>query len=516
MKIAFNSFSVSRTFLIAALSACLAPLACSSAPEAPFKESTATTVESPLLSNWRTMPGTATGGVGVASWGVNRLDAFFVTTHGTLGHVWSDDAGTNWAGVEDLGGWLPIGSTPAAVSWGPGRIDVFVKNTANVIDHVWYEQTIPGGFKWDVVSNYTAGWGAHPDAHLGSPAVSSWGPNRLDIFYVAPDRTVRHKWHDVGGWGYGEEPLGGQVVSAPAATSWGPGRIDIAAVGLTYGISHRAYDGGWRDWDGAQPGYEGIYYYDGPIKRGVQPAITSTSANELDLFFMQNGDVAQERWHWSWSPVEWQRVGPSVHELAVVYDHNFGDLQVVTTSAAGVMSHARYRTSSYCGDGNCNPEETYSTCPRDCSPPPPRCGDGACNGSENSYTCPSDCGSPKPVTTLFQVSASGPIESGFIPYGASFGSSGTLLAVSIPPQVYAGPLWSVKFVKYGRALDCADPADGDYVQGFSGATLTSAQMTEIFGSPTPPLPVWIPSCSVPMPIDPFDLSPKLPLMITYR
>ena len=34
-----------------------------------------------------------------------------------------------------------------------------------------------------------------------------------------------------------------------------------------------------------------------------------------------------------------------------------------------------------CGDGTCNGDETYETCPDDC-PAPPECGDGTCNGDE--------------------------------------------------------------------------------------------------------------------------------------
>ncbi len=50
----------------------------------------------------------------------------------------------------------------------------------------------------------------------------------------------------------------------------------------------------------------------------------------------------------------------------------------------------------FCGDGSCNGNENYDSCPQDCSPPAPFCGDGSCNGNENSQTCPQDCGGTKP------------------------------------------------------------------------------------------------------------------------
>lgn len=48
----------------------------------------------------------------------------------------------------------------------------------------------------------------------------------------------------------------------------------------------------------------------------------------------------------------------------------------------------------YCGDGNCDPGETYDNCPEDCDPDDPVCGDGTCDPGENQYNCPEDCGYP--------------------------------------------------------------------------------------------------------------------------
>ncbi len=59
-------------------------------------------------------------------------------------------------------------------------------------------------------------------------------------------------------------------------------------------------------------------------------------------------------------------------------------IQTVTvtfTSASG-------NQNEYCGDLQCNAEETPATCPIDCSA---ICGDGACTGSETIDTCPEDC-----------------------------------------------------------------------------------------------------------------------------
>jgi hypothetical protein len=58
--------------------------------------------------------------------------------------------------------------------------------------------------------------------------------------------------------------------------------------------------------------------------------------------------------------------------------------------------------TSICGDGYCTNDETYATCPTDCTKiciecddtasPQAYCGDGECSGSETCATCPGDCG----------------------------------------------------------------------------------------------------------------------------
>jgi hypothetical protein len=51
-------------------------------------------------------------------------------------------------------------------------------------------------------------------------------------------------------------------------------------------------------------------------------------------------------------------------------------------------------TYTWCGDGTCNGGEMCSDCSQDCGscPVEPSCGDGTCNGSEDCSTCYQDCG----------------------------------------------------------------------------------------------------------------------------
>jgi hypothetical protein len=44
----------------------------------------------------------------------------------------------------------------------------------------------------------------------------------------------------------------------------------------------------------------------------------------------------------------------------------------------------------YCGDGICQSDENYMTCPEDCQSSS-LCGNGVCDAQESYYTCPEDC-----------------------------------------------------------------------------------------------------------------------------
>jgi hypothetical protein len=44
-----------------------------------------------------------------------------------------------------------------------------------------------------------------------------------------------------------------------------------------------------------------------------------------------------------------------------------------------------------CGDGKCNGEENWESCPDDCEAPLEGCGDGDCGSGEDFATCPQDC-----------------------------------------------------------------------------------------------------------------------------
>jgi hypothetical protein len=128
-------------------------------------------------------------------------------------------------------------------------------------------------------------------AGLNAPSAVSWAPNRLDIFAIALDGALYHRWWD-NGWG-GPENLGGDaLVNSPSAVSWSANRLDIFAINSRGNLQHWA-------WDGAN--------WSGPENRGGQelihsPSAVSWAANRLDIFAIAaTGNLV----HWWWDGSGW-------------------------------------------------------------------------------------------------------------------------------------------------------------------------------------------------------------------
>lgn len=226
------------------------------------------------------------------SWGENRLDVFGIgASDSGLLHKYYD--GSQWQpadGLENLGNTLKGGVT--AVSTNTSRLDVFATGSSGELFHLYYD-----GTKW---SNWEDMLAPFP---LSDPTVSSWGPNRLDLFGVSLD--LGHLWHTAfdGSQWLAWEDLGtgggdGGLVGPVAATSWGPNRIDIVALGK---------DGGYwyKYWDGSQwnPTDNTLYPKGGQF--ASVPTVVSWGVERLDIFgvMAEGGELGHQTWYGSgWYP----------------------------------------------------------------------------------------------------------------------------------------------------------------------------------------------------------------------
>ncbi len=160
-------------------------------------------------SGWQSLGGGFVGGPAATSWGPDVLVVFGIGYDGALwNNLWN---GSGWSGWVSLG--RPAGrqlvGKPGAVSWGVSRLDVFVRDTTGAGWHLVHSDT---GWSWQAQS---IGSGLGSDL-----AVSSWAPNRLELFAKNSAGTLQHKsWNATSGWS-NWVTIPGSTTSSPAAISW--------------------------------------------------------------------------------------------------------------------------------------------------------------------------------------------------------------------------------------------------------------------------------------------------------
>jgi hypothetical protein len=218
-----------------------------------------------------------------------------------------------------LGGWTHWPGNPyplstgtnnklglAAVSWGHGRTDVFAVDTQSHLRHSW------GPNLWD-------DWGSPPgySVLVGTPAVTSWGPQRLDVFILAEPICfptscpphVFHAWYDAGTesnpfWqdigvpAPGIAPATGVSATFARGVASGPpsaiGTINVFVMGNDGNVWRaQATGGGLFSWTGTSWGTPG-----GTYRLLGTPAVASNSPHNLDVVFRDN---TGELWS-SWGP----------------------------------------------------------------------------------------------------------------------------------------------------------------------------------------------------------------------
>jgi hypothetical protein len=218
-------------------------------------------------SAWVSLPAAVRPFVGtpaVVSDGIARLNVF---ARDTWGVIWIDTYNNGpWSGwtvlpaitaipqgvgvfgnVTNSGDLWAVNSDPAVTSWGPGRLEVFVNaidsNTGAIgLLHTWADN-YTWADKWEVLGT----------GYLqGTPAAISWGSGRDDVFVWDADNELVHKWFDNGSWSSGWQDLGGALTSSPSVASWGVGHLDVFARNSSGDLAHtwflnNQWNSGWQD-----------------------------------------------------------------------------------------------------------------------------------------------------------------------------------------------------------------------------------------------------------------------------
>jgi hypothetical protein len=202
--------------------------------------------------------------------------AYYSSTAGAIFRI-ADFSSPNW---ESLGGVLASG--PDVSSWAPERLDVFVHGTDNQLWHRWYDGTWSPGYE-PLGGVLTAG-----------PGAVSWSQGRIDVFVRGGDNQLWHLWYD-GSWS-AWEPLGGVLASGPDVSSWAPGRLDVFVQGTDNQLWHKWWDGtSWSHWEPLG----------GVLTAG--PGAVSWSDGRIDVFVRGGDNQLWHRWYdgaWShWEPL---------------------------------------------------------------------------------------------------------------------------------------------------------------------------------------------------------------------
>ena len=166
---------------------------------------------------------------------------------------------SGWSAWTQLAG--TIAGDPAVTAWGPNRLDVFVRGTNNQLLHkAW------NGSSW-------TGWENLGGALKGTPAVVSRGAGLLDVFVRGTDNQLYTKWYNAGGWS-AWTPLGGALKGDPTVASWSVTRLDV----FGRGTDDRLYQQTWNNgpWSGWKKLAGGVIAGD--------PAATSWSSGRIDVF----------------------------------------------------------------------------------------------------------------------------------------------------------------------------------------------------------------------------------------
>ena len=183
---------------------------------------------------------------------------------------------TGWSQWEDLGGVLT--SAPAVSSWQPNRLDVFARGQNQALWHIYWD-----GARW-------SGWEDLGGTLTSAPAAVSWGQNRIDVFGRGQNNALWHKWWDGTRWSNWED-LGGTLTSAPAVASWDSNRLDVFARGQNNALWHKWWDGTrWSDWEDLG----------GTLTSA--PAAVSWGPNRIDVFGRGQN---QSLWHKYWNGARW-------------------------------------------------------------------------------------------------------------------------------------------------------------------------------------------------------------------
>lgn len=236
-------------------------------------------------------------------------------------------AQTGWSAWQQLDGQFQ--DSPAVASWGVNRLDVFVRGMENALWHKAWT-----GDAW-------SGWENLGGGLSSSPAATSWGENRIDIFVLDPNRQVSEfVWDNAWfGWypqGGGDVESGGLLEDAPAVSSGSPNRLDLFVRNSGHGIRYKYWDGSaWSEWTalGGLPIYS-------------SPSVVSTDGKMFNL--VARGESSQVLWRNAVG--DWEELGQSIQDAPALASWGPDRMDVFARGMDNSLLHSTWTPSTSWSD----------------------------------------------------------------------------------------------------------------------------------------------------------------------
>jgi hypothetical protein len=255
---------VRRSSMVGMVLCAQALSACTLADPGEFGEEIAEVREPFTASFAGTLSGRASEHSALASRGTGLLDLFtrkpgpLSTTGPIMLHRFVD--GIGWTSAIEIGNPVTLPFTGAiAVTANGGRLDLFAATSDGKVYHRFSNVTtgVPTWSAWFEVPSVTVKNPTSDDAIT----VTSWGPGRLDLFWITPSGNIGHKWADNYVWSGTEtgddtsrwylRPAVAEAYTPPIeSVSTQLGRLDIVVGASTAfrGLKHHAYYASASGW----------------------------------------------------------------------------------------------------------------------------------------------------------------------------------------------------------------------------------------------------------------------------
>jgi hypothetical protein len=205
----------------------------------------------------------------------------------------------------DLASGVTTRGDPALSSWGLPALNIFVRGSDG---HVYYKyKNVSAGGSFQSWSEWTDMSASGVDSN---PASTSWGTGRIDLVVKSGNDGAIWTRQNLGGawqgwWSLGKPAIGIAAGSSPAITTWGPGRLDLFVRGADEQMYTRTCNGNstatcstaaaWSAWTLIGPG--SVFW--------GSPAATSEAVNKITVAvhgkdnFAWTLRLANGAWTWS-------------------------------------------------------------------------------------------------------------------------------------------------------------------------------------------------------------------------